>query len=422
MVKKIKKKLRSKRLSSEVPEEPMLAQYSLTWSTTIELPDLDEDCGHTLVHFLYSGQYETINSPLEEWASDIEREYQRGLRIYQASRTYDIVDLEALAIRNIEQLGEELSILEILRATRDVYSSLPEGETWLPNYIESNLQLFLNTRQSDYDLNELYTVLGTNHQFDNAVMKALVGILASRLIDRGNTSQNGQSRCQEDRYDNEDEIQVNGDHCIAEPACESVSDEPAFDASPVEEPAAEEPPPPDEEPCFIEEEPPAEPPPAEEEPYSPEYELAASEPCPPGEGLYPIEEAPAAEEPPTNEPLTDVSAADVEEWSIPQPPSDVDGWPSVTVSPGDAPRAEELPDATIAPPEPSTETHLSQATVARASVKDMVLYENWAALSTKSCSISRNKCKVLMVIATNYYSSSTEPNAHTYARATGYGS
>ena len=77
------------------------------------MSDVHEDVGHTFVHFLYSGDYETLNWPLDESTSDIAREYKRSILVYQASRIYYLPDLEALAKQKIEQLGEEVSVLYI---------------------------------------------------------------------------------------------------------------------------------------------------------------------------------------------------------------------------------------------------------------------------------------------------------------------
>lgn len=52
----------------------------------VVLDDIDEDVGHTLVHFLYSGSYETIGAALAE-GTHVEREYRRSLSVCQASRT-----------------------------------------------------------------------------------------------------------------------------------------------------------------------------------------------------------------------------------------------------------------------------------------------------------------------------------------------
>ncbi len=114
---------------------PQFEQQSFLYSY-ITLPDIHEDVGHTFVHFLYSGYYETINSSLGEGTPSVAREYKRSVLVYQASRTYQLPALEAFARDYIERLGEELSITDILRITREVFSKLPDDETWLPNYIE----------------------------------------------------------------------------------------------------------------------------------------------------------------------------------------------------------------------------------------------------------------------------------------------
>jgi arabinogalactan endo-1,4-beta-galactosidase len=91
-----------------------------------------EDVGHTVVHFLHTGGYETVSSPLGEGTSDLAREYKRSVLVYHASRNWALTDLEILAKQKMQHLDEEVTVLEILRAVRDVFSSLPAGETWKP--------------------------------------------------------------------------------------------------------------------------------------------------------------------------------------------------------------------------------------------------------------------------------------------------
>ncbi|KAL2866156.1 uncharacterized protein BJX67DRAFT_388823 [Aspergillus lucknowensis] len=150
---------------------PKLQQTFVMYSN-ITLSDVHEDVGHTFVRFLYSGDYETLNSPLDESTADIAREYKRSVLVYQASRMYSLPDLEVLAKQKIEQLGEEVSILYILQTTRDVFSSLPDGKTWLPSYIKRNLQRILKPGRS-----------AINHHFDNTVMKMMLEMLTKQRGD-----------------------------------------------------------------------------------------------------------------------------------------------------------------------------------------------------------------------------------------------
>lgn len=91
------------------------------------------------MHFLYSGNYETINSPLDGDKFYVAREYRRNVLVYHTSRAYKIAPLEALAKKHIEHFGEEMSMFDSLRTIAEVFSKLPEDETWLPIYIKRNL-------------------------------------------------------------------------------------------------------------------------------------------------------------------------------------------------------------------------------------------------------------------------------------------
>ncbi|KAL2810936.1 hypothetical protein BJX63DRAFT_297178 [Aspergillus granulosus] len=157
------------------------------------MPDVHEDVSHTLVHFLYSGEYETINSPLDESTSDVTREYKRSVLAYQASRTYSLSGLEVLAKQKIEILSEEVSLLDILQTTRNVFSKLPGNKTWLLDYIERHLQESVMHGQPDIVLNIVYNTIGRNHGFDNAVMKIMLKMLSARL-------KSWESACKDGKY------------------------------------------------------------------------------------------------------------------------------------------------------------------------------------------------------------------------------
>ncbi|KAJ5589666.1 hypothetical protein N7450_003638 [Penicillium hetheringtonii] len=146
------------------------------------MSDIDEDVGHTVVHFLHTGGYETVNSPLEEGRSDLAREYKRSVLVYHASRIWSLGDLEVLSRQKMQHLDEELPVLEILRIMRGVFSSLPADETWLPDYIQENLQRSLRPNDPRLGLQEFYDVIGQDHHFDNAVMKMIIEILSIRIF------------------------------------------------------------------------------------------------------------------------------------------------------------------------------------------------------------------------------------------------
>ncbi|KAJ5438138.1 uncharacterized protein N7458_009136 [Penicillium daleae] len=84
----------------------------------------------------------------------------------------------------MELFSELMSTLEILQITREVFSKLPEDETWFSNHIRSCLEQWLGPRESTLNFDSLYTVLGQDHSFDNVVTKMMLEILSSCLCFR----------------------------------------------------------------------------------------------------------------------------------------------------------------------------------------------------------------------------------------------
>lgn len=152
------------------------------FSSIIRLHDIHDDAGHSLVHFLYTGNYQTIKSPLDNGVSDIAREYRKSVFVYEASRKYGITDLEKLAYQYLQTFRSELSLSEILRETGDIFSRISEDETWFHDFIKEELRRILGASEIPHNLDELYKGLGQNTRFDNMVLKMVVEILHVRLL------------------------------------------------------------------------------------------------------------------------------------------------------------------------------------------------------------------------------------------------
>ncbi|KGO51571.1 hypothetical protein PEX1_086140 [Penicillium expansum] len=300
------------------------------------MSNVDEDVGHTVVHFLYTGGYETVNSPLDEGISDLAREYKRSVLVYQASRIWGLADLKVLSQQKMQHLDEDLPVLVILRIMRDIFSSLPTGETWLPSYIQGNLQRSLKPNDPGLGLREFYDVIGQDHRFDIAVMKMIIEILSIRIVSM-----------KEQQVKTPNGI-VSNETPLEGPVSEVPEPVPAEAESFVEysEPVSEEPDPVFEGPEPVSEKPylvsegpeavPAEPESFIEnsEPVSEETESFVEEPDPTPEETECLSEE--------REPSTwDLPAeADGGLWIIPRVPAEVGDWPRPWLLPEDTPNAE----------------------------------------------------------------------------------
>ncbi|KAI3208576.1 hypothetical protein CBS147311_2105 [Penicillium roqueforti] len=369
------------------------------------MPNVNEDVGYTVLHFLYTGGYETVSSPLDEGVLDLAREYKRSVLVYYALRTWGLTDLEILAKQKMEHLDKDLPILEILRVVRDVFSRLPADETWLLSYIRGNLQRLPKPEVAGLDLHAFYNILGQDHQFDNAVMKMILEMLSISLCSmkdqhakilngiiseesplRGPSPEDPEPVPEEPEPepifeeavpepDFEEAVPEPGfEEAVPEPGFEEAVPEPAFEEA-VLEPVFEEPEP---EPIFEE----AVPEPGFEEAVpEPAFEEAVPEPAFEEAVPEPVVESPEPE--PELEPVLEESPAEggSEQWIIPQVSADTDSWSRASLSPGDTSNTEILPEAT------------DQGYIARISWSDLSLYGNWANMSSKKRSKRASKLR-----------------------------
>ncbi|KAH6851505.1 hypothetical protein BKA58DRAFT_70044 [Alternaria rosae] len=106
---------------------------------SVLLPELDLNTAHTLVHYLYTGKYQSINTPA---SSDkvIPEVYKLGAGVYCAAARYKLPGLAELAQNKLKFLDEEMSIFDILTVARDhAFPLLPEDDLWYPSYVEQSL-------------------------------------------------------------------------------------------------------------------------------------------------------------------------------------------------------------------------------------------------------------------------------------------
>lgn len=91
---------------------------SAQWSHTsycldcLELPELSEEAGHTLVHYLYTGTYQT---PQSQDNDDKITELRRNVSLYCIAIKYGLAGLATLAREKIQNIkGGEVAVFDTL--------------------------------------------------------------------------------------------------------------------------------------------------------------------------------------------------------------------------------------------------------------------------------------------------------------------
>ncbi|KAL4941945.1 hypothetical protein BDV06DRAFT_222641 [Aspergillus oleicola] len=142
----------------------------------VVLGDVDEDIGHTLIHFLSTGQYETLNS-----GYNLAREYRRSVLAYETARRYGLLGLEEVARKHIKHFGALVHLQDVLETAKLIFWHLPTDETWFKDYLKEYFANSFNEDKYFFYREELITVIGESASFDRAIMQLTVDILFGRV-------------------------------------------------------------------------------------------------------------------------------------------------------------------------------------------------------------------------------------------------
>ena len=213
---------------------------STALNKVISLPDIDDETGHTLVHYLYTGTYQTLK--LLNVSGDAKRlcEYKRSVRTYCVARKYGIAGLEVLAKTFIERFKDQVSIVDALETAEEAYRKLPKDDVWFTSYLEDEIRAALKADGAFFTRKTFLGRIGNLHEFDSA----LVRIMARIYINPERPAS-----CLKEGVFRGQHFQPDDEFAIAVP---SVPKEPSYPSEPlveealveealIEEPLAEEP-------------------------------------------------------------------------------------------------------------------------------------------------------------------------------------
>lgn len=139
----------------------------------IILREVDEEIGHTLIHYLYTGQYQTLALGSLPEEARIATEFKRSVLAYCAARMCGIEGLEEITKGKIEELSQELSIFDLQKVTEEVSTKLPRKGDWFSAQMNKWIKSALVANDTLLAEPRFLDVIGHSAVFDRAVVKGL---------------------------------------------------------------------------------------------------------------------------------------------------------------------------------------------------------------------------------------------------------
>lgn len=148
-----------------------------------ELPEIPDDVGHILAHFLHTGTYESLRPKETDPQTRQVEELRTSIRAYSAARAYELPKLMRLAEKRIEKYGDGLSLPHLLEVTKDAHPTLSETDTWFLGYLKSRIRPHLEDPKSLLGsnlLDQISTILSPNR----VLLRTVLEMFCERMEDR----------------------------------------------------------------------------------------------------------------------------------------------------------------------------------------------------------------------------------------------
>ncbi|KAH7039476.1 hypothetical protein B0J12DRAFT_675705 [Macrophomina phaseolina] len=159
-------------LLARYPKLENLQAFS-KFAPRIELPEVYAGVGHTLIHFLFTGRYQTLRSSEAPNEDEDNVEYGRALMTYAAARAYDLNDLASLAQGKAQSHGDALKTSSALDRIKDVFSAGLPNDKWFDAHLNEKLGAFFREPDEIFDIRDLVSGVGEVPDYDKKLVEIL---------------------------------------------------------------------------------------------------------------------------------------------------------------------------------------------------------------------------------------------------------
>ncbi|KAF4228832.1 hypothetical protein CNMCM8980_000114 [Aspergillus fumigatiaffinis] len=155
-------------------------RHEVDGSAIVRLPDVDEDIGHTIMHYLYTGDYQTVKPSSISELRKRAMEYARSVFAYRAAVKYGLDGLAEHAKRYIEIFDKEVSINDIISLGRKAFPRISE-EPWFSEYLTDRITASFEADEGIFQREQYFEGFGESVDFDKFLGKVMAQAYSSKI-------------------------------------------------------------------------------------------------------------------------------------------------------------------------------------------------------------------------------------------------
>jgi hypothetical protein len=198
----------------------------ISTSDALDLQEADSQVGHTFIHYLYSGTYESLDYNGLNTMYTRGKDFEHGILVYSAAIEYDIAELAQLAKDEVSQAAADLELSSVIRHARKVFDSLPRGNKWIFELLASLMEERLEKDAHTFLQEDFFEGFGKHGTFDPHLCRFIVEIYEKRISDLAEKIEGNSERGQEESIH---ENGVSAEASDEEPDLDAGDDAPAIE-------------------------------------------------------------------------------------------------------------------------------------------------------------------------------------------------
>ena len=147
----------------------------------VTLRKISAETGHTIVHYLYTGSYQTLESKPSSVPEQDEFGLKQALLVYRAASSHALDDLQQLAMLRIEEHTAAMDLNRVLDITRSQFPKKSEVSGTMQEFIRKRIQKAFEEDHTVFADDAFCTGLLKEHRMNDWVMRHVIQLMSDKL-------------------------------------------------------------------------------------------------------------------------------------------------------------------------------------------------------------------------------------------------
>jgi hypothetical protein len=147
---------------------------------TARFPEVDDDIAHTFIHYLYTGDYQTLKPVSTRGTPWHTIEYNRSVLAYHAGVHCGLTGLAEHGKYYMQIFDKEVSIFDIISLGRKHFSRIFE-DTWFSRYLTRKIKESFETEDSIFVQHRFFDGFGEACYFDRYLGMVMAAVYARKI-------------------------------------------------------------------------------------------------------------------------------------------------------------------------------------------------------------------------------------------------